>query len=327
MFCASPSHPISPHPTLLVCIDATRESFLSNHPTLGDRVDAELTVLQSIAEWFNLAFYTLSPKNNKGHFLMTIPKIVEGHHARYVTGSLQTVQTSDRVGIFRVEGSHPVQERAAQNLQQHKRSRRRHGDDDDSSAWGDSSSMSGSHSSSASVLSRGSGRYSTHSSDLTVSRANRSPTDCYHLAVRSASELDLTDADTSSHSNRHSIRYHASAVADPSRSAYSSASTVSSTGTSGSYGASWRSRLSSSSSSSSGAFSLVDGGGYPVELLEMHHSGLVPGSECFARDSAFRVIPSSSQQSAFRMQTSEEGEGVDHHMAADVLSSLSSSRR
>lgn len=257
---------------------------------------------------------------------MTIPKIVEGHHARYVTGSLQTVQTSDRVGIFRVEGSHPVQERTAPNLQQHKRSRRKHGDEDGHSAWGGSSSMSSSNSSSASVLSRGSGRYSTHSSDLTVSRAYRSPTDHYHhMALQSSSEFgtDLTDADTSSHSNRYSIRYHASAVSDPSRSTYSSASTVSSTGTTGSYGPSRRETH--SSSSSSGAFSFVDGGGYPVELLEMHNSGLVPGSECYARDSAFRVIPSSSRKSASRMRTSEEGEDVDHHMAADVLSSLSSS--
>ena len=44
-------------------------------------------------------------KLNKGLIIGVIPKFVEGLHAKYVTGSGQTVQTADRVHIYESEGN------------------------------------------------------------------------------------------------------------------------------------------------------------------------------------------------------------------------------
>lgn len=49
-------------------------------------------------------FKYLPARKNKGLAIQMIPKLVEGWHAKYVTGSGQTKATADRVFIFQTEG-------------------------------------------------------------------------------------------------------------------------------------------------------------------------------------------------------------------------------
>jgi hypothetical protein len=81
------------------------EPFLEKHPDFQPRTAAEQEKLRTTANWMDLAFYTIQPKNNKTFILNLIPRIVEGRNAKYITGSGQTRATSDRVNIFRLEGN------------------------------------------------------------------------------------------------------------------------------------------------------------------------------------------------------------------------------
>ena len=80
------------------------EIFLEKYPDLKDRSALEQERLRNTANWMDLTFYTLQPRNNKTFILSLIPRIVEGKSAKYITGSGQTKSTSDRVNIFREEG-------------------------------------------------------------------------------------------------------------------------------------------------------------------------------------------------------------------------------
>lgn len=85
--------------------DNTLESFLAKYPELKDRSPVEQERLRHTANWMDLTFYTIQPRNNKTFVLNLIPRIVEGRNARYITGSGQTKPTADRVNLFRIEGS------------------------------------------------------------------------------------------------------------------------------------------------------------------------------------------------------------------------------
>jgi hypothetical protein len=81
------------------------ETFLEKHPDFQQRTAGEQEKLRTTANWMDLAFYTIQPKNNKTFILNLIPRIVEGRNVKYITGSGQTRATSDRVNIFRLEGN------------------------------------------------------------------------------------------------------------------------------------------------------------------------------------------------------------------------------
>lgn len=83
----------------------TAEDFLCQYPEARDRTAVEQDRLRHTANWMDLIFYTLQPRNNKTFALTFIPRLVEGRHARYITGSGQTKPTADRVNIFRLEGN------------------------------------------------------------------------------------------------------------------------------------------------------------------------------------------------------------------------------
>jgi len=80
------------------------KDFLEKYPDLRERNSTEQERLRHTANWMDLAFYTIQPRNNKTFVLNMIPRIVEGRNARYITGSGQTKPTADRVNIFRLEG-------------------------------------------------------------------------------------------------------------------------------------------------------------------------------------------------------------------------------
>lgn len=90
---------------LEISSDSTLEEFLERYPDLKERNSTEQERLRHTANWMDLAFYTIQPRNNKTFILNMIPRIVEGRNARYITGSGQTKPTADRVDIFRIEGS------------------------------------------------------------------------------------------------------------------------------------------------------------------------------------------------------------------------------
>lgn len=83
----------------------TIDSFLEKYPELKERNTTEQERLRNTANWMDLAFYTIQPRNNKTFILNLIPRIVEGKTARYITGSGQTKPTTDRVNLFRSEGN------------------------------------------------------------------------------------------------------------------------------------------------------------------------------------------------------------------------------
>jgi len=60
--------------------------------------------LKDEANWFNVANALLPPQSNKGLAIQVVPRLIEGWHAKYVTGSGQTQATADRVLIFQTEG-------------------------------------------------------------------------------------------------------------------------------------------------------------------------------------------------------------------------------
>jgi len=85
--------------------DKSVDSFLERYPDFKDRSTSEQDRLRNSANWMDLAFYTMQPRNNKTFILNLIPRVVEGRNARYITGSGQTKPTSDRVNLFRWEGN------------------------------------------------------------------------------------------------------------------------------------------------------------------------------------------------------------------------------
>lgn len=80
------------------------KDFLANYPHLKERNGMEQERLRFTANWMDLAFHSIQPRNNKTFILNIIPRIVEGRNARYITGSGQTRPTADRVDLFRLEG-------------------------------------------------------------------------------------------------------------------------------------------------------------------------------------------------------------------------------
>lgn len=83
----------------------TVTSFLTTYHAKFDEYNSDdQNVLCDIANWMNEMFKYLPARKNKGLAIQMIPKLVEGWHAKYVTGSGQTKATSDRVFIFQTEG-------------------------------------------------------------------------------------------------------------------------------------------------------------------------------------------------------------------------------
>jgi hypothetical protein len=80
------------------------DSFLKAYPQFQSRSSTESEKLRMTANWMDLAFYTVSPRNNKTFLMNLIPRLCEGRTVRYVTGSGESQATSDRVAIFRKEG-------------------------------------------------------------------------------------------------------------------------------------------------------------------------------------------------------------------------------
>lgn len=93
----------------------TLESFLAAYPSLSDRPRAEQVKLYSNANWFDLALLTLKAQNNKSFLMSIVPRLSEGHNAKYITGSGESMQTRDRVQIFRKEGVCEPIKRAPRN--------------------------------------------------------------------------------------------------------------------------------------------------------------------------------------------------------------------
>ncbi len=89
----------------LTCIDKTCDEFLEKYPDFKERGSSEQDRLRNSANWMDLSFYTIQPRNNKTFILNLIPRVVEGRNARYITGSGQTKPTTDRVNLFRWEGN------------------------------------------------------------------------------------------------------------------------------------------------------------------------------------------------------------------------------
>lgn len=80
------------------------DHFLQGYPEFRERQPAEQERLRLTANWMDLAFHAITPKSNKTFLMNLIPRICEGRSARYITGSGETLATSDRVRIYRVEG-------------------------------------------------------------------------------------------------------------------------------------------------------------------------------------------------------------------------------
>ena len=76
---------------------------------------AEQVKLHSNGNWFDLALLTIKPQNNKSFLMRVIPRMAEGYKAKYITGSGESIQTKDRVLIFRVEGDCEPIKRAPRN--------------------------------------------------------------------------------------------------------------------------------------------------------------------------------------------------------------------
>jgi hypothetical protein len=67
--------------------------------------DEEQHRLWSTANWMSVLFTLIMARKNKGLAMQVVPKLVEGWHAKYVTGSGQTRLTANRVHIFETEGN------------------------------------------------------------------------------------------------------------------------------------------------------------------------------------------------------------------------------
>lgn len=65
----------------------------------------EMQKLWQTANWMNILFTLITARKNKGLAMQVVPKLVEGWHAKYVTGSGQTRRTAHRVHIFETEGN------------------------------------------------------------------------------------------------------------------------------------------------------------------------------------------------------------------------------
>ena len=80
-------------------------SFLESYSgKFDDHSVDDQKLLCETANWMSEMFKYLSARKNKGLAIQMIPKLVEGWHAKYVTGSGQTKATADRVFIFEKEG-------------------------------------------------------------------------------------------------------------------------------------------------------------------------------------------------------------------------------
>lgn len=60
--------------------------------------------LWQTANWMSVLFTLIMARKNKGLAMQVVPKLVEGWHTKYVTGSGQTRLTANRVHLFETEG-------------------------------------------------------------------------------------------------------------------------------------------------------------------------------------------------------------------------------
>jgi hypothetical protein len=80
-------------------------SFLAEYPGKFDKCDMEeKRCLFDTANWMCVMLKMVSARKNKGLAIQVVPKLVEGWHVKYVTGSGQKKTTADRVHIFETEG-------------------------------------------------------------------------------------------------------------------------------------------------------------------------------------------------------------------------------
>lgn len=96
----------------ILMLDATRpgkykspKDLLAAYPEFYQRTVTELLLLLENANLFHCALIFISPRSNKGILMSIIPKLVEGPHAKYVTGGGASRSTTDRVVIFEREGN------------------------------------------------------------------------------------------------------------------------------------------------------------------------------------------------------------------------------
>jgi hypothetical protein len=83
----------------------TVTSFLETYQGKFNEYPSEnQSILCDTANLMVEMFKYLPARKNKGLAIQMIPKLVEGWHAKYVTGSGQTKATADRVFIFQTEG-------------------------------------------------------------------------------------------------------------------------------------------------------------------------------------------------------------------------------
>jgi hypothetical protein len=95
---------ISPTEFKYNSIEDFRQSYI-NSSIMFSRLDIlEIEKLKNTANWMQYLLKKIPAKKNKGLAMNIIPKIVEGIHIKYCTGSGQTKATSDRVTIFETEG-------------------------------------------------------------------------------------------------------------------------------------------------------------------------------------------------------------------------------
>ena len=88
------------------------QSFLLAYDGMFDDLpEDEQLNLMNTANWMSILFKIIPAKKNKGLVMQIIPKLVEGWHAKYVTGSGQTKPTANRVHIFEKEGEVEVNHR------------------------------------------------------------------------------------------------------------------------------------------------------------------------------------------------------------------------
>jgi hypothetical protein len=68
------------------------------------------------AQWFALCCGSMLPASrNKGFYMHVIPKVVEGFHAKYATGTGQSEVTCLRVYLYECEGGVVKARRAAKD--------------------------------------------------------------------------------------------------------------------------------------------------------------------------------------------------------------------
>ncbi|RYH30095.1 hypothetical protein EON65_06245 [archaeon] len=84
----------------------TFESFINEYGNVYNNESVEeQEKLWHTANWMFILFTLIPARKNKGLAMQVVPKVVEGWHAKYVTGSGQTRLTANRVHIFEVEGN------------------------------------------------------------------------------------------------------------------------------------------------------------------------------------------------------------------------------